>query len=444
MPIFLKDNIATGDKMQTTAGSLALVGAKPTEDAFLVKLLRKAGALIFGKTNLSEWAAIRGTNQLNGWSARGGFSRNPYEYHLDPCGSSTGSATAVAASLGMAAIGTETDGSILCPAGFNSVVGIKPTVGLVSRTGVITISRTMETPGTLARTMRDAVLLLDSIVGFDGADPATRRCLKSKPPHNYSEFLNPDGLRGKRIGVSKGFFFVPEAQYLGGSTFTTPAGEKVVIFLANYSGPNPQTIVDTCLAHLRLMQRMGATIVEVGDVPYVVNSTGFEANGELGVLLPEVRYGIERYLRGLARSPVRTLGDIIAFNKANAAQELDQANQDYFIQASNLSLTDRSYLRARMHDLFITRNGIDAVFDKFNLDLFAGPTNSPISSLAALEGYPALSIPAGFTADLMPFGMTFLARPCNEKALIEGGSGFEHATHVRKRPTYANFDPLPL
>eukprot|EP00850_Spirogloea_muscicola_P019226 SM000186S04144 [mRNA] locus=s186:257471:260669:- [translate_table: standard] len=440
IPIIIKDNIATADKMNNTAGSYALLGAVSKQDSTLVKLLRKAGAIILGKANLSEWANFRGTDSTNGWSGRGGFTRNPYGYFFDTCGSSSGSGSSVSASLAAVTLGSETDGSIICPSGFQSAAGIKPTVGLTSRAGVIPISHTQDTVGPICRTLTDSVMVLDVIAGgFDPLDPQTTRCVGLTPKGGYTQFLKADGLKGKRLGVLKNYFFNASNMYLGGSSFVNPAGQKISIFTANYSGPDPAYIANANLAHLATMQKMGATIVEIGYLPYLANVTGFQDIGEQTILVYELKHDINAYLAGLKSSPIKEFSDLIKFNIAHAAQELVVENQDWFLAAQNTSFSDPKYNASLRADDFVISNGLDYVFQQYNLDAFVAPTSSPISNVAALKGYPAISIPAGYTPSGQPFGLTFMAGACTEPTLIEAAYGFEQATKLRKKPTFIDF-----
>eukprot|EP00850_Spirogloea_muscicola_P001693 SM000006S19458 [mRNA] locus=s6:863343:866519:- [translate_table: standard] len=482
IPIILKDNIATADKMNNTAGSYALLGAVSKQDSTLVKLLRKAGAIILGKANLSEWANFRGTDSTNGWSGRGGFTRNPYGYFFDTCGSSSGSGSSVSASLTAVTLGSETDGSIICPSGFQSAAGIKPTVGLTSRAGVIPISHTQDTVGPICRTLTDSVTVLDVIAGgFDPLDPQTKRCVGLTPKGGYTQtllrvtasmssrqgctlqkrgnlqrlvqhskaylpkldymlqFLKADGLKGKRLGVLKNYFFNASNMYLGGSSFVNPAGQKISIFTANYSGPDPAYIANANLAHLATMQKLGATIVEIGYLPYLANVTGFQDIGEQTILVYELKHDINAYLAGLKSSPIKEFSDLIKFNIAHAAQELVVENQDWFLAAQNTSFSDPKYNASLRADDFVISNGLDYVIQQYKLDAFVAPTSSPISNVAALKGYPAISIPAGYTPSGQPFGLTFMAGACTEPTLIEAAYAFEQATKLRKKPTYIDF-----
>src|ERR671932_710245 len=354
IPILLKDNIDTADRMLTTAGSLALLGTRPAEDATGARKLRDAGAVILGKTNLSEWANFRSTHSVSGWSARGGKTRNPYVLDRNPCGSSSGSGVAIAANLGMVAIGTETDGSIVCPAHANGVVGIKPTVGLTSRAGIIPISHSQDSAGPHARTVRDAAIVLGALAGVDPRDPATEAST-GRSHTDYTRFLDPDGLHGARIGV-------PRAVYFG------------------YS-PEADAIVNAAIA---TMEALGEIIVDPADIPTAEQIKDDPA--ELEVLLYEFKADLNAYLRSRVpdeRPPgaavVRTLAEAIAFNEAHAATEMPYFGQEIFLQAEEKGpLTDPAYRQPLATSRRLSRGeGIDAVMDKFNLDALVATKGQP-------------------------------------------------------------------
>src|SRR5947209_798669 len=347
IPLLLKDNIATTDKMQTTAGSLALLGSRPQREAYVVSKLCEAGAVMLGKANMSEWANFRSTASSSGWSGRGGQVRNPYVLDRSPCGSSSGSAVTVAANLALASLGTETDGSILCPASSNGVVGIKPTVGLTSRSGVIPIAHSQDTIGPFGRTVADAAVVLGAISGVDPCDEATQASV-GKFYSDYTQFLDPNGLRGARIGI-------PRQVYFGYSAKT-------------------DVIANTAI---ECMRQLGAVILDPADIPTAQQISSTEA--ELTVLLFEFKADLNKYLSELLSSPVHTLADIIAFNSAHADQELKFFGQELFLQAqATTNLNDPTYLKALAEDHRLSRQeGINAVMDKFNLDALVAPTGAP-------------------------------------------------------------------
>jgi amidase len=418
IPILIKDNIDTADRMATTAGSLALVGAKPAKDAFLIKKLRDAGALIFGKTNLSEWANIRCTYSTSGWSARGGLTRNPYALDRNPCGSSSGSGVAVAANLCAVAVGTETDGSIVCPASANGIVGVKPTVGLVSRSGVIPISHTQDSAGPMSRTVRDAAILLGALAGAD-ADDSTAPKSDGKIEADYTKFLDAKGLNGARIGVARNFFGFHDA----------------VDGLMNEA--------------LDVMKKEKAVLVYPANLP----TFGEVADVEMTVMLYELKAGLNAYLAGLGpEAPVRSLKDVIDFNIRNKAKEMHYFSQDNFLKAQEKGpLTEREYRDALAKCRRLSRTeGIDAVMTKLNLDAFVAPTMGPAcltdlvvgdrfqgnsSTAAAVAGYPAITVPAGMVFGL-PVGITFFGRAWSEPVLFKLTYAFEQATKLRKLPRF--------
>jgi amidase len=424
IPVLLKDNIATADRMETTAGSLALLGSKVPRDAFVAHQLRKAGVVFLGKASLSEWANFRSTASSSGWSGRGGQGLNPYVLDRTPCGSSSGSAAAVAANLVAVSVGTETDGSILCPSSSNSVVGIKPTVGLTSRSGVIPIAHSQDTIGPFGRTVADAATLLGAMTGIDPLDPATQASA-GKFFTDYRQFLDPNGLRGARIGVARQVYF--------GYSSKTDA-------IAN--------------AAIERMRELGAVIIDPADIP---TAQQIVSSPELTVLLFEFKADLNKYLSELISSPVRTLADIIAFNNAHASQELKYFGQELFLLAeATTGLNDPTYLAALAEDQRLSRQeGIDAVVNKFNLDALVMPTSSPpwridlidgdhglggSSQPAALAGYPAINVPAGFSFEL-PVGMTFMGRAFSEPTLIKLAYAFEQGTKARHKPKYLPTTP---
>ncbi|GAC1360533.1 MAG: amidase [Ktedonobacteraceae bacterium] len=420
IPVLLKENIATLDKMETTAGSLALLGARPPRDAFVARRLREAGAIILGKTNLSEWANFRSSNSSSGWSGRGGQTRNPYILDRTPCGSSSGSAVAVAANLAAAALGTETDGSILCPSSTNGVVGIKPTVGLTSRAGVIPIAHSQDTVGPFGRTVADAAIVLSAITGVDEYDPGTHENT-GRFPKDYTKFLDADGLRGARIGVCRQIYF-------------------------GYSARTDALIN----AGLERMAALGAIIIDDTNIPTAEQMSSSQS--EHHVLLYEFKADLNAYLSSLTTSPVRSLADIIAFNEAHAEQELPYFGQELLLQAQETTdLSDPQYLNALAENHRLSREeGIDAIMDQHNLDALVMPTRGPAwcidlingdhdiggsAQAAALAGYPAISVPAGFVFGL-PVGITFMGRAFSEPTLIKLAYAFEQATKQRRPPQY--------
>jgi amidase len=420
IPVLIKDNIATADRMQTTAGSLALVGSCPPRDAFVAQGLRRAGALILGKTNLSEWANFRSDASTSGWSGRGGQVHNPYILDRSPCGSSSGSGAAAAANLAVATLGTETDGSIVCPSSVNGIVGIKPTVGLTSRAGVIPIAHSQDTVGPICRTVADAAAILGALVGVDPRDTATEASA-GKFHSDYTKFLDPDGLRGARIGVAR-------KRYFG-------------------RGPRTDAIVN---AAIQRMQELGAEIIDPADIATADQMDSSE--GEHKVLVFEFKADLNRYLADLVSSPVRTLAEIIAFNNEHANEELPFFGQELFLEAeATSSLSDPEYLAALEENHRLSRQeGIDAVMDRFNLDALVAPTGGPAwtidpvngdhhlggcSQPAALAGYPIITVPAG-TVFGLPVGISFIGRAFSEAKLIGLAYAFEQATQARRPPQY--------
>jgi amidase len=413
----LKDNIDTADRMKTTAGSLALLDAPtPKRDAFLVEQLRRSGAVILGKTNLSEWANFRSTKSSSGWSGRGGQTKNPYVLDRNACGSSTGSAVAIAANLAAISIGTETDGSIVCPASVCGIVGLKPTLGLISRSGVIPIAHSQDTAGPMTRTVEDAAILLGVLAGFDATDTITSQ--SSKAPKDYTRFLQTDGLRGMRIGVAR-----------------------------DYWGKNPDVDKVTNDA-LDAMKNAGATLVDV-KFPTLQKF----GDAEFEVLLYEFKTDLEKYLA--ARDvPYKTLADLIKFNEENAEKEMPYFKQEIFEQAVKKgNLQTREYRLALQKSKSMSQaQGIDAAMTKDKLDAIVAPSNSPVwtidlvngdcgssyvssSSLAAVSGYPNISVPAGFVKEL-PIGISFFGRAFSEPTLIKIAYAFEQATKARKMPKF--------
>ncbi len=415
IPVLLKDNIDTADRMLTTAGSLALVGSRPAQDAFLVTRLRAAGAVILGKTNLSEWANFRSTRSTSGWSGRGGLTRNPYALDRNSCGSSTGSGAAVAANLAPVAVGTETDGSIVCPSSINGLAGIKPTVGLISRSGVIPISASQDTAGPMARSVADAVALLGAMVGVDPKDAATN--VKTRPAAiDYGQFLKADGLRGARIGVAR-----------------------------NLAGFDDR--VDKLFEQaIEAMRAQGAVIVDEVEIKGGKRLD----DAELTVLHYEFKDGLNNYLATRTGVP-RTLEELIAFNDKERARELQHFGQEIFATSQAKGpLTDREYRSAAMLAKRLAgRDGIDAALKKDRLDALIAPTTGPAwttdlingdrytggaaSQSAAMAGYPHITVPAGFVQGL-PVGVSFIGKAWSEPALSQYAYSYEQATRLRRPP----------
>lgn len=402
IPVLIKDNIDTADRMKTTAGSLALVDAPvPERDAFVASQLRKSGAVILGKTNLSEWANFRSTKSISGWSGRGGQTNNPYVLDKNPCGSSAGSGAAVSANLAAIAVGTETNGSIICPATRNGVVGIKPTLGLISRSGIIPIAHTQDTAGPMARTVADAAILLGVLAGRDKRDAATADADK-RGEKDYAKFLDKDGLRGARIGAAR--------QFVG-----SDAKQKEIF-----------------QSHLEVLKAGGATLIGV-TFPEDFSKLN---DDRLQVLLYEFKTDLNKYLAE-RRSPYKTLADLIKFNEANKEREMPLFGQELFLQSqSKGDLTDAAYLEAlRKVKSAARENGIDAVLAKDKLDAIVSPTGGATWSLAAVAGYPYITVPAGF-ADELPFGVGFFGRAFSEPQLIKFAYAFEQATKARRAPEF--------
>jgi amidase len=417
IPVLLKDNVDTADRMTNTAGSLALEGSHPPQDAPLARRLRDAGAVLLGKANLSEWANFRSSRSVSGWSGRGGQCRNPYALDRNPCGSSSGSGVAVSANLTALAVGTETDGSIVCPATTCGVVGIKPTVGLVSRAGVIPISQTQDTAGPMARTVADAAALLTVLAGSDPRDPATADAATHAT--DYTRFLDADGLRGARIGVAR-----------------------------NLAGFHPDTdrVFEEAVAELK---RRGAEVIDPVDVPNIKEL----GDPEFEVMLYEFKAGLEAYLATLGpKAPIRTLADAIAFNERNKDREMPYFGQETFIKAQEKGpLTTPAYREALEKCRRLSRaEGLDAVLDKNRLDAVVAPTGAPAwvvdpvsgdhyvggnSTPAAVAGYPSISVPMGFVFGL-PVGVSFIGRAWSEPVLVRLAHAFEQASGHRRPPRF--------
>jgi amidase len=415
IPVLIKDNIDTADRMQTTAGSLALLGSRPVKDSFVVQKLREAGAVILGKTNLSEWANIRSSHSTSGWSGRGGQTKNPYALDRNPCGSSSGSGAAVAANLCTVAVGTETDGSVVCPASANGVVGFKPTLGLIGRSGIIPIAHSQDTAGPLTRTVRDAAILLNALAGVDPSDSDT--AASAGKTTDYTRFLDANGLRGARIGVARKYFGFNDAV---------------------------DKLMEDLLAEMR---RQGAVLVDPADL----SSHGKFDDTELTVLLYELKADLNAYLAKRPGAP-KSLKEIIEFNERHREKEMPYFGQDLFIKAEAKGpLTSKEYLDALDANHRLSRQeGIDGVMDKFNLDALVAPTAGPAwptdyangdhsaggsSNVAAVAGYPDIAVPAGFVFDL-PVGVSFFGRAWSEPVLFRIAYGFEQTIKARKAPKF--------
>ncbi len=415
LPVLLKDNIATADNMSTSAGSLALDGVRAVRDAHLVQRLREAGAVILGKTNLSEWANIRSTRSTSGWSARGGLTRNPYALDRSTSGSSSGTGAAIAASLCALGVGTETDGSIVSPASINGLVGLKPTLGRISRAGVIPIAHSQDTAGPMTRTVADAALLYAAMVGADAADPITR---SSPALRAGEERVAPPSLKGLRLGVARAYFI---------------------------GNDEAHAVIEAAIAKLR---ELGATVID--DAGLAAPAYG---DAELSVLLYELKHGLALWLKAYApQAKVQTLADVIAFNKTSAAREMPWFRQELFEKAQALGgLDSPAYVEALAACVKGARTeGLDRAFDTHQLDALIAPTGGPawlidpingdhyggsFSTPAAVAGYPHLTVPAGFVQGL-PLGLSFVGRPFTETALLAMGLAFEQATQHRRAPAF--------
>ena len=418
IPVLLKDNIDTADRMMTSAGSLALTGSPAPRDAFIAQRLREAGAVILGKTNLSEWANFRSSKSTSGWSGRGGQTRNPYALDRNPCGSSSGSGASISANLAAIAVGTETDGSIICPASSCGLVGIKPTVGLVSRAGIVPISHSQDTAGPMTRTVTDAAILLGAMAGVDPRDVATRAS-RGKAHADYTRALDPGGLKGARIGIARNFF--------------------------GFSDRVDKVMEDSIAA----MKDAGAVIVEKTNLT-TSNQLG---DPEFEVLLYEFKADLNAYLaeRGVP-SPARTLKELIEFNEKNREREMPFFGQEIFERAEKKGpLTTQAYRVALAKGRRLARaQGIDAVLAKHRLQAIVAPAGGPAwttdlvngdhfsggsSTPAAVAGYPNITVPAGFVHGL-PVGISFFASAYSEATLIKLAYAFEQATKARRKPQF--------
>ncbi|MGZ8523783.1 MAG: amidase [Chitinophagaceae bacterium] len=415
IPVLIKDNIDTADKMLTTAGSLALEGHKAAKDAFIVQQLREAGAVLLGKTNLSEWANFRSNRSTSGWSSRGGQTKNPCVLDRNPCGSSSGSGAAVAANLCAVAVGTETDGSVIAPASFNGVVGMKPTVGLLSRSGIIPISKTQDTAGPMTRTVKDAAILLGVLAGIDEADVVTKES-KDKAKKDYTQFLDADGLQGKRIGIEKSF-------------------------LKGHEG-----VVAVYKQAIELMESKGSTIVEV---ELLKQCNDFDER-EYIVLLYEFKDGLNKYL-ATANARVKTLADVIAFNKDNAAKVMPYFKQETLERSeAKAGVGDKEYIDSLKISLS-TRKIIDDMMSEYKLDAIAATSIGPANCTdlvngdygtgfyfcppAAMAGYPHITVPMG-TVHELPVGLSFIAGAYKEDELLKIAYAFEQASKKRMAPKF--------
>ncbi|HKW48727.1 MAG TPA: amidase [Gemmatimonadaceae bacterium] len=421
IPILIKDNIDTADRMHTSAGSLALASSIPIRDSWVADRLRAAGAVILGKTNLSEWANIRSTHSSSGWSGRGGQGRNPYALDRNTSGSSSGSAGAVAASYCAAAIGSETDGSVTSPSSACGLVGIKPTVGLIGRSGIIPISHSQDTAGPMTRTVRDAAILLGALTGIDPRDDATKPSA-GKSFTDYTRFLDPNGLRGARIGIVRETFM-------------------------GYS-PKTDKLVEQAID---VLKHSGATIVDPANLPSIAKI----GDAELEVLLYELKADLNTYLESLGPGAAyKTLADIIQFNEQNASREMPYFGQELFEQAQKKgTLTDSKYKSARAKCVRYARTeGIDAVMSKYRLDALVAPTQGPVwlidlvngdgggggsfTQPAAVAGYPHITVPMGLVQGL-PVGLSFAGRAWSEPTLLKLAYAYEQASKMRRPPTFA-------
>jgi amidase len=424
IPVLIKDNLDTADRMHTTAGSLALLDAKPRKDSFMAQRLREAGAVILGKTNLSEWANIRSSHSTSGWSGRGGLTRNPYALDRNACGSSSGTGAAVSANLCAVGIGTETDGSIVCPSSANGLVGIKPTVGLTSRAGIIPISHSQDGAGPMARTVTDAAILLGALTGVDPDDPATAAS-QGKALTDYTKFLDPKGLQGARIGVVRKYFGFSDAV---------------------------DALMNELIAEI---QKAGATVVDAAEI----ETFGKFDDSELLVMQYELKADMAAYLARLGpAAPMKSLKDLIEFNEKNKDREMPYFGQDIFLKAQEKGpLSSKEYVDALANNHKLARTeGIDATMDKFKLDALLAPTGGPAwmidlangdhavggsSNAAAVAGYPNINVPAGEVFGL-PLGISFFGRVWSEPTLIKIAYGFEQAVKARRKPQFLPTLPM--
>ncbi|HWW60257.1 MAG TPA: amidase [Thermoanaerobaculia bacterium] len=419
IPILIKDNIDTADRMHTTAGSLALSENIALRDAFVVKRLREAGVVILGKTNLSEWANFRSSHSTSGWSGRGGLTRNPYALDRNACGSSSGTGAAIASAFAAVGVGTETDGSVVCPSSANGLVGLKPTVGAVSRSGIIPISHSQDTAGPMARTVTDAAILFAAMTGIDSLDSVTARS-RNHTHADYTKFLDRDGLRGARIGVARKSF--------------------------GFNDATDRVMKDA----IETIKKLGATVIDPADIP----TAGKFDDSEFEVLLYEFKADLNAYLAQLPpHVKPRTLADLIRFNEENREREMPYFGQELFEQAEKKGpLTDDAYKKAlaKNHRL-AGAEGIDAALAKHKVDALIAPTGGPVwctdlingdhytggySSASAVAGYPHITVPAGAVFGL-PVGLSFFAGAWSEPTLFKFAYAFEQATKARRTPRFA-------
>ena len=418
IPVVIKDNIDTADKMKTSAGSLALAGNAASRDAFVAARLREAGAIILGKTNLSEWANFRSTHSTSGWSGRGGLTLNPYVLNRNACGSSSGTGSAIAANLAAIGIGTETDGSVVCPSSASGLVGIKPTLGLISRAGIIPIAHSQDTSGPMARTVRDAAILLGILTGADERDPVTKSS-RTKGHSDYTHFLDANGLKGARIGIAR--------QYFGFNDAT-------------------DRVMNEAIA---LIKSLGATIIDPANI---ATNGKFDAT-ENDVLQYEFKTDINKYLANApAAVKSRTLADLIKFNEEHRAEEMPYFGQEIFEQSEKRGpLTEKKYIDALAKNHRLARTeGIDATIARHKVDAIIAPTGGPVwttdlvngdhftggySSASAVAGYPHITVPAGLVFGL-PVGLSFFGGAWSEPSLIKYAYAFEQASKARKKPMF--------
>ncbi len=416
IPVLIKDNINTADKMKTSAGSLALENNIAVKDAFIVEQLRKAGAVLLGKTNLSEWANFRSTRSSSGWSSRGGQTKNPYYLDRSPCGSSSGSGAAVSANLCAVAIGTETDGSVIAPASFCGVVGIKPTVGLLSRSGIIPISATQDTAGAMARTVSDAAILLAALTGVDSNDPITNNSV-NKSSNDYTSFLQKDALKGKRIGVEQSFL----------------KGRQ-------------ESVIALYQAAIETLKKLGATIVPVE----LTKQTGTLGDAEFTVLLYEFKDGLNKYL-ATVKQGVKNMNELIEFNKKNAVKAMPYFQQELIEMSNAKGNVDSKEYKEALAKSTSARNMIDSILSSYQLDAIVGTSYGPAATIdlvngdadpgfyfcppAAMAGYPHITVPMGAVHGL-PVGLSFIASAYKESTIISFAYAFEQATKHRTIPQF--------
>lgn len=409
IPVLLKDTIGTNDELNTTAGSYALLGSKVRRDAAVVERLRKSGAVVLGKASMSEWYRFRSLSGVpNGWCARSGQGVNPYLSSGTPCGSSSGSAISVAANMVCVALGSETHSSIICPSDHNSVVGIKPTVGLTSRAGVIPMTPRWDTIGPICRTVSDAVYVLDVIAGFDSSDEATWEAAKYIPEGGYKQFLNKEGLKGKRLGVVR----LPFADQMQGTA------ESAAFDL-----------------HIDTLRQRGAQVVDNSMIDQIETILDPNESGEISIMMAEFKTHINMYLKVLENSAVRSLADIIAFNGNNAELEkLTEHDQNTFIEAEKTNGLGEHEEAILENLVNLSINGFEKLMEEHELDALVTP-GSRACPVYAIGGYPAITVPAGYERDGMPFGICFGGLKGSEPKLIEISYAFEQATKVRRPPS---------